>query len=98
MYRGTVVPKYSSKVRCLRCSGSSSVLILESSVPPPRYLADEPGGQGIKNTTLLPKYNAIRDADPDGHPVTMVFCTTQAANYLEMLDSCGAEERDVSKR
>ena len=78
--RSTVVQKYSSIVRC------SSVQVCSSSIPPPRYLADEPGGQGIKNTTLLPKYNAIRAADPDGHPVTMVFCTTQAANYLEMLD------------
>lgn len=50
------------------------------------YLADEPGGQGIANTSLLPKYRAIRAADPSGRPVSMVFCTTQAASYLEMLD------------
>ena len=50
------------------------------------YLADEPGGAGIKNSTLLPKYKAIRSADDTGKPVSMVFCTTQAADYLEMLD------------
>lgn len=50
------------------------------------YLADEPGGQGIKNTSLLPKYKAVRAADETGKPVSMVFCTTQAADYLEMLD------------
>jgi hypothetical protein len=50
------------------------------------YLADEPGGSGIKNSTLLPKYKAIRAADETGKPVSMVFCTTQAADYLEMLD------------
>lgn len=51
-----------------------------------RYLADEPGGSGIKPATLLPKYKAVRAADETGKPVSMVFCTTQAAAYLEMLD------------
>jgi hypothetical protein len=50
------------------------------------YLADEPSGQGIPNTTLLPKYEAIRQADPGGKPVSMVFCTRNAADYLSMLD------------
>ena len=50
------------------------------------YLADEPKGQGITNTSLLPKYNAIRAADASGKPVSMVFCTKDAADYLEMLD------------
>jgi len=50
------------------------------------YLADEPSGQGIPNTTLLPKYRAIRQADPGGKPVSMVFCTTNAIDYFSMLD------------
>jgi hypothetical protein len=50
------------------------------------YLADEPGGSGVPPATLLPKYKAIRAADESGKPVSMVFCTTQAAAYLEMLD------------
>ena len=49
------------------------------------YLADEPGGQGIPPETLKPKYDAIKAADTS-KPVSMVFCTNQAKQYLDVLD------------
>ena len=49
------------------------------------YLADEPDGAHIPPALFTAKYAKIKELDPH-HPVSMVFCSGGAKEYLSSLD------------
>ena len=54
------------------------------------YLADEPGGQGIPPNILQESYVVVKAIDPF-HPVFMVFCCSNPAEY-ELTFDVGATD------